>query len=455
MSRAALRYSRTAPGTILGLLAALLVLRLPLSFLLFLVVPWLMALTGAIARGGRVRSLPFMALLGWCLAAAAVSIVVVHPDAVSGTGNNVAIMIAVIGCTLVVHRSQAPGVTARRTLAGLYWGALGVWLIALGEMVTGIKLLPILYPDANTVSYVQSSRFIVSATYPNINDFSVVLTMLVIAVVAKMLFDPVRGRKNAGRWFVLLTALFMVVMSTSRGALVGCLAGVALLIVLNVRRLHPHALGVRAGLFGGGLIVFVAAVFFTSSYVQDHSTATRGQIFNNAMSMLAGSPVDALLGYGSLTSYQNAAKVAFGDVLMDPHNLLLEITLNYGVIALVLFIVVWLWVLLRGFLPRRPMVDWQTAFGLTIVVLLPVLGVVPSSTLRYHVTWIYLAATTLLVAEGAEIRSATRPVPSDQEPAGRELPGPELSGATAADGDLGHAHDDHARHHAEHHSDQR
>ena len=150
MSRAALRYSRTAPGTILGLLAAMLVLRLPLSFLLFLVVPWLMALTGAIARGGRVRSLPFTALLGWCLAAAAVSIVVMHPDAVSGTGNNVAIMIAVIGCTLVVHRSQAPGVTARRTLAGLYWGALGVWLIALGEMVTGIKLLPILYPDANT-----------------------------------------------------------------------------------------------------------------------------------------------------------------------------------------------------------------------------------------------------------------------------------------------------------------
>lgn len=455
MSRRAFLYRDTTPGTVLGVVAAMLVLRLPLSFLLFVVAPWFLILTGAIARGGRVRSLPFTALLGWCLAAAAVSIVVMHPDAVSGTGNNVAIMIAVIGCTLVVHRSQAPGVTARRTLAGLYWGALGVWLIALGEMVTGIKLLPILYPDANTVSYVQSSRFIVSATYPNINDFSVVLTMLVIAVVAKMLFHPVHGRRNAGRWFVLLTGLFMVVMSTSRGALVGCLAGVALLIVLNVRRLHPHALGVRAGLFGGGLIVFVGAVFFTSSYVQDHSTATRGQIFNNAMSMLAGSPADALLGYGSLTSYQNAAKVAFGDVLMDPHNLLLEIVLNYGVIALVLFIVVWLWVLLRGFLPRRPMVDWQTAFGLTIVVLLPVLGVVPSSTLRYHVTWIYLAATTLLVAEGAEARSATRPVPSDQEPAGLELPGPELSGATATDGDLGHAHDDHARDHAEHHSDQR
>jgi len=237
--------------------------------------------------------------------------------------------------------------------------------------------------------------------------------------------------------------------------LVGCLAGVALLIVLNVRRLHPRALGVRAGLFGGGLIVLVAGIFLASPYVQDHSTATRGQIFGNAMSMLAGSPADALLGYGSLASYQSAAKAAFGDVLMDPHNMLLEITLNYGVIALVLFIVVWLWVLMRGFLPRRPMADWQTAFGLTTVVLLPLLGVVPSSTLRYHVTWIYLAATTLLVAEGAEARTPTRPELSDEQPSGRELSGSDTSGATAADGDLGHAHDDHARDHAEHHSDQR
>lgn len=449
MSRRAFRYRDTTPGTVLGVVAAMLVLRLPLSFLLFVVAPWFLILTGAIAKGGSVRCLPLKAMLGWCLVAATISIAVLHPGVAASTGNNVVIMIAVIGCTLVVHRGQAPGLTARRTLAGLYWGAGGVWLIAMGEMITGIKLLPILYPDANTVSYVQSSRFIVSATYPNINDFSVVLVMLVTAVVARMWFDRARGWRNAGRWLVLLTSLFMVVMSGSRGALVGCLGAVVVLIVLNVRRLHPRALGVRAGLFGGGLIVLMAAAFFASSYVQDHSTATRGQILGNALSMLAGSPGDALVGYGSLVSYQDAARAAFGDILMDPHNLLLGIVLNYGLIAMVLFAVVWLWVLLRGLLPRHPMADWQTAFGLTVVVLLPVLGVVPSSTLRYHVTWIYLVATTLLVVEGAEARSA-----AGQALGARREQG-EASGAAAPDGDLGQAHDDHAGDQAEHHSDHR
>ncbi|WP_446919486.1 hypothetical protein, partial [Klebsiella pneumoniae] len=81
-------------------------------------------------------------------------------------------------------------------------------------------------------------------------------------------------------------------------------------------------------------------------------------------------------------------------VLMDPHNLLLEIVLRYGAIAMILFVVCWLWILVRGFLPRRPVADWQAAFGLTVVMLFPVLGVVPSSTLRYHVTWLYLVAAS-------------------------------------------------------------
>ena len=84
---------------------------------------------------------------------------------------------------------------------------------------------------------------------------------------------------------------------------------------------------------------------------------------------------------------------------MDPHNLLLEIILRYGVIAMILFVACWLWILVRGFLPRRPVADWQAAFGLTVVMLFPVLGVVPSSTLRYHVTWLYLVAASCITAE--------------------------------------------------------
>lgn len=422
-----IRYRATTPGTVLGVVAALLVMRIPLSFILLLVVPWLLVLTGALRRGAGLRCQPLVALLGWCFIASLLSLALLHPDEALSTGTNFAIMVAVIGYTLVVYRSEAPGLTARRTLAGLYWGAVGAWLMAIGEIVTGIKLLPILYPDSGTVGEVaSSSRFFVTATYPNFNDFCVVMTMLFVGVLAKMWFAPVHGVRNAGRWLLLITSVALVVVMGSRGALLGCLAGFALLVVLNVRRQHRAALGARAGIFGVILGVIVVVGLVRSSYVEDNSTAVRGRILNNAMSMLAGSPGDALLGYGSLVAYQNAAKAAFGDLLMDPHNLLLEITLSYGLPALVLFVALWAWVLVRGFLPRRPMVGWQSAFAMTVVVLLPVLGVVPSSTLRYHVTWLYLVSASLLVVEGR--RRASDP--------------------TASQNELENAHDDQAYDHA-------
>jgi len=121
------------------------------------------------------------------------------------------------------------------------------------------------------------------------------------------------------------------------------------------------------------------------------------------------SPAALLLGYGSLSEYQARASALYGHVLMDPHNLLLEIVLRYGAIAMILFVICWLWILVRGFLPRRPVADWRAAFGLTVVMLFPVLGVVPSSTLRYHVTWLYLVAASCITAETVAANGAGRP----------------------------------------------
>ena len=44
----------------------------------------------------------------------------------------------------------------------------------MGEIVTGVKLLPLLYPRANTLGAVSKNRWVVTATYPNYNDYGVV-----------------------------------------------------------------------------------------------------------------------------------------------------------------------------------------------------------------------------------------------------------------------------------------
>ncbi|MDU2096104.1 MAG: O-antigen ligase family protein [Negativicoccus succinicivorans] len=384
-------------GMWLGGVAALLVMRLPMSFLLLLVVPWIILLAQTRYRSG-LRAGPLAALEVCCMVTAVIA-VVFHPSLLTSIGNSAVIMLAVVGFTLAVFRSADPSKTARQSLSGLYWGALLVWFIGLGEILTGIKLLPLLYPEANTVSAVSKSRWIVTATYPNYNDYGVVMTMLFTALLAKMWFDPRRGAVKLGRLFALVTCFGMILMGGSRGALLGCMCAVALLVILNVRRLHAAAMGVRAFFWGTTLVVAAGGGLWMSPYVQDHSTAERGRIMTNAVSMLMSDPIALLFGYGSLSEYQNEANARFGDVLMDPHNLLLELVLRYGIVAMILFVACWLWIAVKGFLPRRPAVDWQAAFALTVVMLLPVLGIVPSSTLRYHVTWLYLVVASCLTAQ--------------------------------------------------------
>ncbi|AOH45520.1 O-antigen ligase domain-containing protein [Propionibacterium sp. NM47_B9-13] len=390
--------SRSTAGVWLGVVAALLVMRLPMSFLFLLIAPWII-LMAQTRFPSRLRVTPLVAVEACCVVASGVAVVLFHLGVIADTGNSASIMLAVIGVTLVVFRSANPGRVARQVLNGLYWGAILVWLIGMGEIATGVKLLPLLYPGANTLGAVSKSRWIVTATYPNYNDYGVVMAMLFTAVLARLWFNPKGGAVRLGRLFILATCLAMVLIGGSRGALFGCICAVILLFVLNVRRLHTAAMGVRAFFWGGALVLVLGAGLWMSPYVQDHSTAERGTIMANALSMTLSDPVALFLGYGSLSEYQARASALFGNVLMDPHNLLLEIILRYGVIAMILFVACWLWILVRGFLPRRPVADWQAAFGLTVVMLFPVLGVVPSSTLRYHVTWLYLVAASCITAE--------------------------------------------------------
>lgn len=314
-------------------------------------------------------------------------------------------MTAVIGYAIAILGSSSPGIVARRAASGLYIGAIMTWLMGMGEIVTGVKLLPMLYPGANTLDAVASSRWIVTATYPNYNDYDVVMAMLFTGVLARLWFQPRRGWVLIGRLFILLSCAAMIVVAGSRGALVACVGAIGLLVILNVRRMHSAAMGVRACVWGGGLLLALAVGVWMSPYVQDHSTAQRGVILSNATAMLVSDPPSLLLGYGSLVGYQSAAAMVYGDMLMDPHNLLLEIVIRYGIVALLLFLVCWVWILVRGYAPRRPAADWQTAYVLSVVLLLPVLGIVPASTLRYHVAWIYMIVASCLTTEAVGARA--------------------------------------------------
>ena len=250
--------SRSTAGVWLGVVAALLVMRLPMSFLFLLIAPWII-LMAQTRFPSRLRVTPLVAVEACCVVASGVAVVLFHLGVIADTGNSASIMLAVIGVTLVVFRSANPGRVARQVLNGLYWGAILVWLIGMGEIATGVKLLPLLYPGANTLGAVSKSRWIVTATYPNYNDYGVVMAMLFTAVLARLWFNPKGGAVRLGRLFILATCLAMVLIGGSRGALFGCICAVILLFVLNVRRLHTAAMGVRAFFWGGALVLVLGA----------------------------------------------------------------------------------------------------------------------------------------------------------------------------------------------------
>lgn len=81
-------------------------------------------------------------------------------------------------------------------------------------------------------------------------------------------------------------------------------------------------------MFVAGAAIF--AVAWNSPYFQNHSTQWRETIIQQIGSMIISSPIRLVFGYGDQATARRAAKAAFPGV-MNPHNLLVEIVIAYGV----------------------------------------------------------------------------------------------------------------------------
>jgi hypothetical protein len=102
------------------------------------------------------------------------------------------------------------------------------------------------------------------------------------------------------------------------------------------------------------------------------------------------------VGYGSAANYALVTETAFPGLLMDPHNLLLEVALNFGVAALAIAMWWWIDVLRNTITGRAQARSWADAGTLAIVIALPVMGVVSSRLLPYIYVTVLVTAASLL-----------------------------------------------------------
>lgn len=391
----------------LAVAAAAIVVRTPGSFLLLAAAPVVtIVLNGLVLRRGTTMR-PLWWLLGAALGGGLMA-VVIHPEAAAGAPS-VAVAAVMVCWTIAVASAPRPSRTAAHVVNGLYGGLLVSWAIAIGEVVTGIKLLPVLYPRANTVAAVLKNRFYVTATFPNYNDFSIALVMLGVIVMCKLAFQPrVHPLTVVFRWTVLGTSGFLIASMGSRGALVSLLAGAGVVAIVSAR-VHHAWLMRRAVLLPAALIAAITgAGVVLSPYVQDHSTALRGMIADNIAAMMADEPSSFWFGWGSYPRFAADALNHFGPILMDPHNLLLEWIIWFGIGAAVAFVVAWLVLVVCGLLGGLVPHTWQGTSALVVAVLFPILGIVPSSTLRYHLVWLWFIAAFAGLGEMRRHRSQAK-----------------------------------------------
>lgn len=375
---------------LLTVAAAMSAAKMPLGFLALLGLPVVVVLV----QGIRTRATwprPLAWILGLGLTSSLVAALLWIPAQLAGTNNSFIVMVCLTGVSAAVFAAGRPDRAVHRILDGLFAGLVFTWAMAIFEVVTGLKFMPLLYPQANTAAAVAGNRFVVSGLYPNYNDFSVAMTLLCTCLLAKIFFQPRVGpARTTGRLMILLSATFLITYMGSRGCLLALLLALGCIVLVSVRTLHPQVFTIRGLVLFAGLALAALAALASSPYVRDNSTAQRGVIINNAVQMMTDDPAHLLLGYGALSEYSARATERFGNRLMDPHNVLLEIVLCYGLPVLVAYLLAWWTVVRRGILTARPNPGWRFVAPMVISGLYPLLGVVTSSTLRYHQLWLWL-----------------------------------------------------------------
>ncbi|MDO5068071.1 MAG: O-antigen ligase family protein [Propionibacteriaceae bacterium] len=280
---------------------------------------------------------------------------------------------------------------ARVVVSTLYWCFGLTMMIGIGEIVTGFRLSHLIYPEL-VWAPIPPGPFEVSAFYPNYNDFSVIVTMFATMVVLRVLFDHSSPLRTLLRVAVFTAASGLIFLQGSRGALAALMLGMMLAVWLNLRTsVHTHWITlatVLAGLLGAAGVFAI----WESPWVQDNSTKVRGLVLERVMALAPEESAQFWVGWGTRETYRQVGENRFPGELTDPHNVFFEAFIWYGFPVTVLLVICWALVTWRGVLQMPRRLTWQELSATVMVALLPVLGVVPSSTFRYYFIFLFGAA---------------------------------------------------------------
>ena len=382
-----------AADGLMGLMVVLLVFRIPGSLFITVAGAAILLLILPL-RHARTRARLWLATLGVATATASLGSLLTQDQPEIVNFATITVAFVLVSCTVLLTE-HGPRL-ARVILSTCYWCFGTTLLIGLGEIATGFRLSAIIYPDQ--ASTPANNIFEVSAFYPNYNDFSVILAMFATMVAFRIFFDNTSVLRLVGRVFVLALTSGLIFLQGSRGALLALVLGVGIALWLNLRTNSPQRS--MAVLTTVALLLAAAAalLLWTSPWVQDNSTMVRGKTLGRIIALTPDDSLQFWVGWGTEEAYEAAAKTAYPGELMDPHNVAFEAFIWYGLPAATLFAVFWLQIAWRGVWSLDVPLKWRELSAVTVIALMPILGIVPSSTFRYYLIFVFGAAAAAAIS---------------------------------------------------------
>ncbi|MGJ6980648.1 O-antigen ligase family protein [Aestuariimicrobium soli] len=308
--------------------------------------------------------------------------------------NNATVMVVMMALTAAITTTQRQTQVLKRVMDGIVLGLWAVLGLAAFEVISGIKLLPILYPEGNTVDQISQNRLIVASIFPNYNDFSVAMAIFGTVLTAQLLLGAGVSRKvRAARIGALAFLSFLIVVIGSRGALMALVIGIVIVVVTTARVRHRGLVSVPMLVLGLTGVTLAGLLASQMPFFTDPSSLRRVGIIRDTLAMMPPDRGYFWHGFASPQYFSELAAEIYGPVLMNPHNMLLEIASMYGIPTLIAFVVLWIYVLNRGLWLLRIATGWREVSAVTVTALMPIIGVVPSSTMRYYWVYPFLAAS--------------------------------------------------------------
>lgn len=282
----------------------------------------------------------------------------------------------------VVFRGSDGDSGAKALMNGMFVGFATLASIGVVEVVTGFKLLFVRYPDSVVASWAVADRLITTAMYPNFNDFSVALALLCIFIAARFLVRP--GSVGVQVWRVAIVLLLgaWIFHMGSRGALLGLVAGLVVLILLSERRRDASSLPGWFLIMVTSAVIGAAFVLSQTVFVQDENTAERMRILARLWELVSLDPLRALIGFGAATHLDGLSQQFLGGSLVNPHNIFAEAMLWGGILGLFGFLLCWGYIAWQAVLNRTG-ASWYSMGAVAATLVMPLLGVTPSVVLHY------------------------------------------------------------------------